>query len=228
MVSWTHRYRRLAPVTRIDMELVRFDPQLMANPELRGVLYQQGTLFGYETREYLLEKFGRECAYCRKSDTPLQIEHVVPKSRGGSDRITNLTLACGDCNQKKGNLTAVEFGHPEVQSRCRAPLRDAAALNSTASRSPNGSRRTASMPLGRYPNRTSPASPTAASQDTYTIFVLSGCVTLIPFHLEPGVPQLRDVERRLREEHGAPPESYSGFSRRGRPHGAGHGSLRPI
>lgn len=54
------------------------------NPEISGIEYQQGTLAGYETREYLLEKWGRECAYCGKKDTALQIEHIHPKAQSSS------------------------------------------------------------------------------------------------------------------------------------------------
>ena len=82
-------------------------------------------------REYLLEKWGRKCAYCGAKDLPLEIEHITPKTRGGSNRITNLSLACHDCNQKKGTQTAAEFRHPEVQAKARQPLKDAAAVNAT-------------------------------------------------------------------------------------------------
>ncbi|MGB1289371.1 MAG: RNA-guided endonuclease IscB, partial [Aggregatilineales bacterium] len=82
--TWLVRLRRFSPITHLAMELVRFDMQLMQNPEISGVEYQQGELQGYEVREYLLEKWGRTCAYCGAKDTPLQIEHIVPKARGGS------------------------------------------------------------------------------------------------------------------------------------------------
>jgi len=62
---------------------------------------------------------------------PLQIEHIVPKARNGSDRASNLSLACEPCNQHKGTMTAEEFGHPEVQAQAKAPLRDVAAVNAT-------------------------------------------------------------------------------------------------
>jgi 5-methylcytosine-specific restriction endonuclease McrA len=84
------------------MELVKFDTQLMENPDISGIEYQQGELAGYEVREYLLEKWGRKCAYCSETDLPLQIEHIIPRSRGGSDRVSNLTLACEGCNRLKG------------------------------------------------------------------------------------------------------------------------------
>ncbi|WP_424099890.1 HNH endonuclease [Moorena producens] len=34
---------------------------------------------------------------------PLEVEHITPKSKGGSNRVSNLTIACRDCNQTKGN-----------------------------------------------------------------------------------------------------------------------------
>lgn len=129
--TWVRRLRQVAPVSAISVEIVRFDTQKMENPEISGVEYQQGTLLGYEVREYLLEKWQRTCAYCKAKDVPLEVEHIVPKSRGGSNRISNLTLSCVPCNQKKGNQTAEEFGHPEVQAQVRRPLRDAAAVNVT-------------------------------------------------------------------------------------------------
>ncbi len=100
-VAMFHRLCRWAPIATVDMELVRFDTQLMQGPGISGVGYQQGTLAGYEVREYLLEKYGRRCVYCDATGAPLQVDHVRPRSKGGSDRVSNLVLACGPCNQAK-------------------------------------------------------------------------------------------------------------------------------
>jgi 5-methylcytosine-specific restriction endonuclease McrA len=129
--TWVARLRCWCPITSLALELVRFDTQALQQPEITGVQYQQGTLHGYEVREYLLEKWQRRCAYCGAQDVPLQIEHIVPKTRGGSDRVSNLTLACDSCNQKKGSQTAAEFGHPHIQAQARQSLKDAAAVNAT-------------------------------------------------------------------------------------------------
>ena len=137
LMTWVHRFRRLAPVGRITQELVRFDLQLMENPEISGVEYQQGELQGYEVREYLLEKWGRTCAYCGAQNVPLEVEQIQPRSKGGSDRVSNLTMACHSCNQAKGNGDIRDFlsGQPDVLSRllrqAKSPLKDAAAVNST-------------------------------------------------------------------------------------------------
>ena len=113
------------------MELVKFDTQMMENPEISGVEYQQGELRGYEVREYLLEKWGRNCVYCGVMGVPLQVEHINPKSRGGTNRVSNLTISCHGCNTEKGTMTAEEFGHPKIQEQAKRPLKDAAAVNAT-------------------------------------------------------------------------------------------------
>jgi len=137
VLTWVKRLRKLAPVSHLGMERVKFDTQKLQNPEISGIEYQQGTLFGYEVREYLLEKWGRQCAYCGAENVPLEIDHIVPRSRGGTDRVSNLTLACRDCNEKKGNRDVREFlAHdPErlerILRQCKTPLKDAAAVNAT-------------------------------------------------------------------------------------------------
>lgn len=131
LITWGSRLRRFTAITTINMELVRFDTQALQNPEICGVEYQQGELMGYEVREYLLEKWGRKCVYCGTKDKPLEVEHIIPKSRGGSNRVSNLTLACNGCNQRKGSQTADEFGYPNIQQAAKAPLKDAAAVNAT-------------------------------------------------------------------------------------------------
>jgi 5-methylcytosine-specific restriction endonuclease McrA len=131
VMTWVSRLTRYAHITALSQELVRFDTHLMQNTEISGVEYQQGELAGYEVREYLLEKWHRTCAYCGAKDVPLEIEHIIPKIRGGTNRVSNLTLACIPCNQKKGKQTAAEFGSPQVQAQAKQPLKDAAAINAS-------------------------------------------------------------------------------------------------
>ena len=131
VLTWARRYGRWAPVSRIEFERVKFDTALLQNPEITGIQYQRGELFGWEIRGYLLEKFGRRCVYCGRGETAFEIDHVVPRSRGGSDRVSNLVLSCHDCNTAKDDRTAAEFGHPHVEGQAKLPLRDAAAVNAT-------------------------------------------------------------------------------------------------
>ena len=137
VLTWVARLSHLCPVTAISQELVRFDMQAMENPEISGIEYQQGNLLGYEVREYLLEKWCRKCAYCDKEGVPLQIDHIQSRSRGGSDRVANLTLACEACNQRKGNQPVEDFlaklpdRLAKIKRQAKASLKDAAAVNAT-------------------------------------------------------------------------------------------------
>jgi 5-methylcytosine-specific restriction endonuclease McrA len=135
-MSWVSRLRHLVLVTAVHVERVAFDAQLRQNPDIAGVEYQQGTLAGTEVREYLLAKWGRKCAYCGATGVPLNIDHIRPKARGGSDRVSNLTLSCIRCNQDKGTAPVEVFlaDRPAVLARilrqAKTPLRDAAAATS--------------------------------------------------------------------------------------------------
>jgi len=136
-LNWVKRLSKWVPIETICIEDVKFDMQLLTNPNISGIEYQQGTLFGYELREYLLEKFDRKCVYCGKENVPLNIEHIVPKSKGGTDKVSNLAITCIACNQKKSDKPLEVFlaKKPEliakIKRQLKAPLRDAAAVNST-------------------------------------------------------------------------------------------------
>jgi 5-methylcytosine-specific restriction endonuclease McrA len=135
--TWVEKLRKFAPIEAISQEIVRFDMQLMANPDIQGKEYQQGTLAGYETREYLLEKWGRQCTYCGVKDVPFQVEHIHPRVKGGSNSITNLTLSCEKCNTKKGTKDIKDFLKKDptrlekILKQAKRPLTDAAAVNTT-------------------------------------------------------------------------------------------------
>ncbi len=136
-LTWVNKLSKLAPVKTIFQELVRFDLQKIENPEISGVEYQQGVLAGCEVREYLLNKWERRCAYCSAENIPLQVEHIHPKASGGTNRISNLCLACEPCNTKKGTQDIKIFlaKKPDILKKILAqakrPLKDATAVNST-------------------------------------------------------------------------------------------------
>jgi len=137
ITNWLNKLMKYVPVTKIVSELVRFDLQKLVNPEISGIEYQQGTLQGYEVKEYLLEKWGRACVYCGKDGVPLQVEHIHPKAKGGTNRIGNLTISCAKCNEKKSVRSIGDFlsGKPALLKKIKAqmtrPLKDATAVNAT-------------------------------------------------------------------------------------------------
>ena len=137
VLTWVKRLRLLCPITALSLELVRFDTQAMQTPGIEGTQYQQGTLAGFETKEYLLEKWERRCSYCGATGEPLEVDHIQARSRGGSHRESNITLSCVPCNRRKGNQDIQVFlAHdPErlahILAQAKASLRDAAVVNST-------------------------------------------------------------------------------------------------
>jgi hypothetical protein len=128
---------RLSPVIAISQELVRFDTQALEDPAIEGVEYQQGELAGYEVREYVLLKWNHRCVYCDTTDVPLELDHIYPRSQGGSNRVSNLVVACTACNQRKSSQEVGEFLKDDparlarILTQLKAPFRDAAAVNAT-------------------------------------------------------------------------------------------------
>ena len=150
ILALVKRLMRFLPVSFLGLEDVRFDTQLMHNPNISGVAYQQGALTGFELREYMLYRYNHTCVYCNgtNQDSILEIDHFIPRSKGGSDRVANLVLACHSCNQAKGNALPQEWLGSLSKSKTkvnqtrvkqltrliagfRPGFRDASAVNST-------------------------------------------------------------------------------------------------
>lgn len=62
------------------------------------------------SRRNILRRDGFACQYCGTRSAPLTIDHVIPRSRGGTDSWENLVTACIPCNNRKGNRTPEEAG----------------------------------------------------------------------------------------------------------------------
>jgi 5-methylcytosine-specific restriction endonuclease McrA len=82
------------------------------------------------TRRNLFQRDGYRCQYCGCTGQALSVDHVLPRSRGGSDSWDNVTTACLPCNVRKGNRTPREAGMPLL----RRPHRPLGGLSFEASR----------------------------------------------------------------------------------------------
>lgn len=146
--SWVKKLIKITPITGINQELVKFDMQKMENANISGKQYQQGTLFEKEVWEYLLERDGRKCVYCGAENVKLEKDHVIPKVRGGSNKISNLVVACRDCNENKGSQRIEDFlkNKPKILQKVRSQLKknlsSAAAVNTTRKALLNNLRKT--------------------------------------------------------------------------------------
>ena len=64
------------------------------------------------TQRRLLDRDGSKCRYCGvDGGRDLQIDHVYPKFRGGSDDDSNLGLSCQKCNRSKSYKVSEEWGN---------------------------------------------------------------------------------------------------------------------
>ena len=127
-----HILQLMYPVTLIRIERNKFDPQLMMNPDIQGIEYQRGTLFGWQVRAYILERDQGRCVYCRRSKVRLELDHVRPRATG-SDRVDNLVACCRDCNIRKDNQTIEQFltDQPDLLERILTRLKRSALASAT-------------------------------------------------------------------------------------------------
>ena len=116
----------------------RYEGELDARKRARPVRWRGKALSSLDDMLIPLSfKWGRQCAYCVKSEVPLQIEHIQCRAAGGSNRVSNLTLACESCNLTKGTQEVEVFlkDKPDVLRRilahAKTPLKDASAVNAT-------------------------------------------------------------------------------------------------
>lgn len=73
--------------------------------------------------ETVYARDGHLCRYCGRAPSRFTLDHVDPKSRGGSHDPANLVTACGSCNSRKGARTPEEAGMallPIPQPRAQA------------------------------------------------------------------------------------------------------------
>jgi 5-methylcytosine-specific restriction endonuclease McrA len=72
------------------------------------------------SRRTLINRDDHMCQFCGDTEGPLTIDHVVPRSRGGSTSWENCVAACLRCNHRKGNRTPEE-AHMRLQKIPRRP-----------------------------------------------------------------------------------------------------------
>ena len=100
-ISRVEAVLRLLPVSAITIETAAFDTQLMKNPDVQGVGYQQGEQLGFwNVREYVLFRDGHVCQHCRgkSKDSVLNVHHIESRRTGG-DAPNNLITLCETCHK---------------------------------------------------------------------------------------------------------------------------------
>ncbi|MCL4496367.1 MAG: RNA-guided endonuclease IscB [Firmicutes bacterium] len=116
---------KILPITRITVEVAQFDTQLLKNPEISGVAYQQGAQMGFwNVREYVLYRDHHTCQWCqgKSGDKILNVHHRESRKTGG-DAPDNLVTLCETCHHK-----IHREGLEDRVQRKTASLRDATQM----------------------------------------------------------------------------------------------------
>ena len=109
VINFIKKYKKLINIDKVMIENVSFDvSQITSDTKLWGSDYQQGNLYQTELRSFIFSHSDGKCVYCgAKAD---EIDHVIPRSNGGTNSTYNLVAACRSCNEKKLNLSLKAFG----------------------------------------------------------------------------------------------------------------------
>ena len=131
-IQWIRKLLDLLPEGyRLSIELGRFDPARMKDPEIHGELYQKGPQYDYENvRAYVLARDGYTCRVCKKKGGKLHVHHILYRSRGASDNPKYMAAVCSKCHTTENHLPGgILYQWMQDQKKFTRGLRDATFMN---------------------------------------------------------------------------------------------------
>jgi len=103
-IRLANKVKGFIPISKIIVEVANFDIQKINNPDIEGIEYQQGNLYGYENmKAYLITREQGECQLCKRKaikGNPFKIHHIIQRKDGGTDKSDNLALLHYSCHEK--------------------------------------------------------------------------------------------------------------------------------
>jgi hypothetical protein len=104
-ISLIGTLKKILPIDRVIVETAKFDIQKINNPEISGVEYQQGDLFGFlNLKSYLISREKGICQICGKKITDrIEKHHIMQRSKGGTSKSSNFALVHPECHKKLHN-----------------------------------------------------------------------------------------------------------------------------
>lgn len=114
--------KSILPITKVIIETGTFDPHALKNPKVlkNKKLYQKGINYGFaNTKAYVLHRDNYKCQHCKGTSgvKRLEVHHILPKSKGGSDDEVNLITLCRKCHKAlhKGKIKLKSNGKRKGQ-----------------------------------------------------------------------------------------------------------------
>ena len=109
VINFIKKYKKLINIDKVMIENVSFDvAQMSSSNYLIGTAYQKGPLYQQKLKSFIFSRSNNKCVYCGAKAT--EIDHIVPRAKGGTNSVYNLVASCKACNKKKSNKTLKEFG----------------------------------------------------------------------------------------------------------------------
>lgn len=81
----------------------------MARGLMAGNRGQGSKWIAKKRRQAIYARDGRRCVWCRKQPEQLTLDHVQPRSLGGSNATHNLVTCCMGCNRERGDRSLLAF-----------------------------------------------------------------------------------------------------------------------
>ena len=131
-IRWIQKILGLLPEGyRLSIELGRFDPARMKDPEIHGELYQKGPQYDYENvRAYVLDRDRYTCQVCKKKGGKLHVHHILYKSSGATDNPKYMVTVCSGCHTLENHLPGgILYRWKQEQKKFTRGLRDATFMN---------------------------------------------------------------------------------------------------
>lgn len=96
---------KFLPISKVRLEIGKFDSHKIANPDVKGEQYQQGALAGWENlKAYARHRDGYKCRACGngkyKDGVRLEVHHIIRRADGGTDVPDNVITLCEDCHKE--------------------------------------------------------------------------------------------------------------------------------
>lgn len=98
------------PIDKVIIETANFDIQkikaLLNGDKIEGKEYQYGEMYGFENaKQYVRERDNYTCQICKakssdKNHVIIEVHHIIPRSKGGSDKPDNMISLCHCCHKK--------------------------------------------------------------------------------------------------------------------------------
>ncbi|MDA8273501.1 MAG: RNA-guided endonuclease IscB [Deltaproteobacteria bacterium] len=99
-IKMVNLVKSILPVSSLVASAAAFDIQRLKNPEILGIEYQNGEQKDFwNVREYVLYRDGHKCSRCGKTNTVLNVHHIIARAGGGTDRPDNLITLCEACHK---------------------------------------------------------------------------------------------------------------------------------